>query len=103
MNIIIACNKPLPIKLEGTVLFQRSKIKPYFIRYGFFVEAIVQNEDDFSSTNQYITDILCQYKNAEIELHTKDKSLYRYFLHHNTNLTYNCGSLYFYSPQLNKK
>ena len=99
MNIIIACNKPLPIKLEHNVLFQRGKIKPYFIRYGFFVEATLQHEQDFHAIATYISDILSQYKNAEIELHTKHKSLYHFFLQSQSNLVYNCGSLYFYSPQ----
>jgi len=103
MKIIIACNKPLPIKLENSVLFERGKIKPFFIRYAFFVEATLQNADDFNAVSQYISSILCQYKNAEIELHTKEKSLFSYFLRSETNLTYNCGSLYFYSEQTNKK
>lgn len=103
MNILIACNKPLPLKLEGTVLFQRGKIKPFYIRYGFFVEATVQNEAEFAFVRKYICDILCQYRNAEIELHTNNKALYRYFLQCELNVTYNCGSLYFYSAQPTKK
>lgn len=105
MNIIIACNKPLPLKVEGTVLFQRGKIKPYFIRNGFFVEATLQNEADFIVVAQYISEILSQYKNAQIELYSKNRSIYKYFLKRQSNLFYSCGSLYFYSVNayINKK
>ena len=94
MHIYISCNKPLPIRRIEHVMITRGGIKPYFLQHGFFVEIQSIADADFPILEQYIEEVLCQYKDCQIHLHASSPTVYRYFLMREGLYKYVCGSLF---------
>lgn len=94
MHIYISSNKPLPIRKIEHVMIHRGKIKPYFLQHGFFVEIQSLADVDLPILEQYIDEIVCQYKDCQIHLHATSPKVYRYFLRREGFYKYSCGSLY---------